>query len=302
MALRVRVASRQDSLQEGSSCDVAIGERGQGVDAPSTGGDLLGHLEVPGGEKCYVANTTPCTALPQRGGVRDFSKQVSLPRAQRKSVPRADSPGLRLHPHRRRLPTESRHDGALPTWLQWLGGPLCPALLRPPPPGNAVMVSFPPRPPSEGTVHPEGQRPGGWETEVEDDGVWPELRGGSRHVPGSSGEQGAHSQLRDPEVSADGHRQADRKEAEEVQQAQGSPSAPRAQHTCAHPLTSTYPHRCTHTHAHTCTHIQAQMHTPPHPHTHAARTGLHKTLSGPTWLYGSLLAPRPARASLPPGG
>lgn len=96
---------------------MAIGERGQGVDAPSTGGDLLSHLEVPGGEKCYVANTTPCTVSPQRVGLLDFSKQMSLPQAQLKSVPRADGPGLRLILTDEDFLTESRHDGALPTWL-----------------------------------------------------------------------------------------------------------------------------------------------------------------------------------------
>lgn len=114
---------------------------------------------------------------------------------------------------------------------------------------------------------------------MQDYGAWPELQGGSLHFPGSSGEQGAHSQLWDPEVSADGHQQANRKEAEEVQQAQGSPSAPRAQHTHVHthsqahthidahtdPSTCTRPHTLTHVHTgtdvHTCTHPCTYMHT-----------------------------------------
>lgn len=67
--------------------------------------------------------------------------------------------------------------------------------------------------------------------EVEGYGAWPELRGGTRgslHFPGNSGEQDAHGQSWDPEVSADGHQQAKGKEAEEGQQAQGLPFTPRA--------------------------------------------------------------------------
>lgn len=99
MVSRVRMTYRQGSPREGSSCDMSIAERRLGVDALSTGGDLLSHLEVLGGQKYYMANTMPCTALSQRAGLLDFSKQMSLPQAQLKSIPRVDRPGHWLCPH-----------------------------------------------------------------------------------------------------------------------------------------------------------------------------------------------------------
>lgn len=45
MVSRVRMTYRQGSPREGSSRDMSIAERRLGVDALSTGGDLLSHLE-----------------------------------------------------------------------------------------------------------------------------------------------------------------------------------------------------------------------------------------------------------------
>lgn len=44
--LGCRMPQRQDSPGEGFSCDMALGERGLRVDAPSTGGDFPSHGEV----------------------------------------------------------------------------------------------------------------------------------------------------------------------------------------------------------------------------------------------------------------
>lgn len=91
-------------------------------------------------------------------------------------------------------------------------------------------------------------------------------------------------------------------------------------HTCTHPLTSTYPHRCTHrpkhmhmpththprTYRHRCTHMHVHAHTYRHRFTHTHTPMQHtqgctRRSAGPPGLRWSLLAPHPARASIPPG-
>lgn len=177
------------------------------------------------------------------------------------------------------------------------------------------MASFPPRPPSEGTVHPEGQRPGCWELEVEDHRAWPELQEGSLHFPGSSGEQGAHSQLRGlrSQLMVTSRRTGRRLRKSSRPRAHPlppehsthmhTPSHKHTPHICTHrpkhvhTPTRTHPCTCTRTHAHVCTHIQA--HIPTHPRS------THRAAQDARWARlaaWSLLAAHPARASVPPGG